>query len=222
MRGMILCLFVAIGLPLFSADVQWNCFSLVDISGFSPNTYMLGYEHNGKLYADINLHVDSSGTAVTLTGNISMDGAMGVWILAEAGDILSDGEFSNVAASFSYRTSSGTGGRPVTLNKVTSFYLGMKVEELTNEWPGDWDGNWGDPRLYSGMYDYGWIHLQIGEDGGVSLLNSAIDLDGGPMIVGGGAYSIPEPSGGLLFILGAAALGLRRRIGRGDCPRFGP
>ena len=67
---------------------------------------------------------------------------------------------------------------------------------------------------------YGWIEFSIND--GIDITDSAIDLDGGPMIVGGGAYSIPEPSGGLLFILGAAALGLRRRIGRGDCPRFGP
>ncbi len=32
------------------------------------------------------------------------------------------------------------------------------------------------------------------------------------MVVGGGAWEggIPEPSGGVLFLLGAAALGLRR------------
>ena len=44
------------------------------------------------------------------------------------------------------------------------------------------------------------------------LVNSAINLDGGPMIVGGGAWEggIPEPSGGMLFLLGLAALGLRR------------
>ena len=38
------------------------------------------------------------------------------------------------------------------------------------------------------------------------------DLDGGPMVVGGGAWTdgIPEPSGGVLFLVGAAMLGLRR------------
>ena len=49
--------------------------------------------------------------------------------------------------------------------------------------------------------------------GKVTLLGSAIDLDGGPMVVGGGAWEggIPEPSGGMLVLLGAAMLGLRRK-----------
>lgn len=79
---------------------------------------------------------------------------------------------------------------------------------------------WNGHDDHSGNYYYGWAEFSY-EGDKLILASSALDLDGGPMIVGGGAYSVPEPSGGLLFVLGAAALGLRRRIGRGDCPRFG-
>ena len=41
------------------------------------------------------------------------------------------------------------------------------------------------------------------------IASSAIDLDGGPMIVGGGA--IPEPSSGVLLLLGTIILALRRK-----------
>ena len=61
-------------------------------------------------------------------------------------------------------------------------------------------------------YVYGWVELAVDGDGNVVVLSSAADLDGGPMIVGGGAWTgIPEPSGGMLMLLGLAALGLRRR-----------
>ena len=58
---------------------------------------------------------------------------------------------------------------------------------------------------------YGWVMYEIIGRDSFMVWDYAYDLDGGPMIVGGGAYSIPEPSGGLLLVLGAAALGLRRR-----------
>ena len=63
---------------------------------------------------------------------------------------------------------------------------------------------------------YGWMELTIYANATIELTDSAIDLDGGPMVVGGGAWEggIPEPSGGILFLLGAAALGLRRRTSR--------
>ena len=66
---------------------------------------------------------------------------------------------------------------------------------------------------------YGWIQLQMEESGTISYLHSAYDLDGGPMVVGGGAYTdaTPEPSAGVLFLLGAAALGLRRKRGSEVC-----
>ena len=58
---------------------------------------------------------------------------------------------------------------------------------------------------------YGWVSLSIDSEG-MLYSYGAVDLDHGPMIVGGGAWEggIPEPSGGILFLLGAAVLGLRR------------
>ena len=58
-------------------------------------------------------------------------------------------------------------------------------------------------------YMYGWVNIGVDSFGNLSLLGSAIDLDGGPMVVGGGS-AIPEPSGTLLILLGGAVLVMRR------------
>ena len=62
-------------------------------------------------------------------------------------------------------------------------------------------------------YIYGWVEIVVASDGRISLGRSALDLDGGPMIVGGGAWegATPEPASGLLLLLGGALLALRRR-----------
>ena len=61
---------------------------------------------------------------------------------------------------------------------------------------------------------YGWVQLRMEDDGTISYMHSAYDLDGGPMVVGSGAWTggIPEPSGGMLLLLGVAVLGLRREL----------
>jgi len=60
---------------------------------------------------------------------------------------------------------------------------------------------------------YGWVQLGYTYDRELVVIGSAWDKDGDAIVVG----AIPEPSGGLLLVLGIAALSLRRsRIPR--CP----
>lgn len=70
-----------------------------------------------------------------------------------------------------------------------------------------------DVYLDDGSFDvktgYGWVKIGY-SNGQIVAEAAAIDLDGGPMIVGGGAF-IPEPSSVLLLIVGGAVLVLRRR-----------
>ena len=60
-------------------------------------------------------------------------------------------------------------------------------------------------------YIYGWVEISADEDGTLKLVGSAIDIDGGPMIVGSGSAT-PEPSSALLLLVGGALLALRRRV----------
>jgi hypothetical protein len=71
-----------------------------------------------------------------------------------------------------------------------------------------------DVYMDDGSFDvrtgYGWVKFRADLYGGLYVDAAAIDLDGGPMIVGGGAY-IPEPHSALLLFVGCALLALKRR-----------
>ncbi len=54
---------------------------------------------------------------------------------------------------------------------------------------------------------YGWVQLGYTYGKELEVMGSAWDMDGDSIIVG----AIPEPSGGMLFLLGIACLTLRRR-----------
>ena len=56
---------------------------------------------------------------------------------------------------------------------------------------------------------YGWVELGLNENGDLVALSSAWDQDGNPLVVGLGAT--PEPSSGLLLLVGGALLALRRK-----------
>lgn len=66
---------------------------------------------------------------------------------------------------------------------------------------------YGDP---SATPMYGWAELLVGSDNSLTILHSALNLDGASIVVGD-TGAIPEPSGGTLLLLGSAALFLRRR-----------
>ena len=70
-----------------------------------------------------------------------------------------------------------------------------------------------DPPSVAPDMVYGWVALSEDAYGNPVAISSAIDLDGGPMIVGGGAWegATPEPVSGILLLLGGALLALRRR-----------
>ena len=178
----------------------------------STSTYLIGYDGvDGSFYADIVLMLDGSGTSRTLTGTAGVTGFSGKWMKADAGAILDTLTFGNCDNPLVETKLTTTTGTACQTEVPGNFFLAVQVEKLTGENVG-----FDDPRKYSGEYLYGWISLDIDSDGNLTLSGSAIDLDGGPMIVGGGAWTggIPEPSGGMLFLLGVVALGLRRKTAK--------
>ena len=54
---------------------------------------------------------------------------------------------------------------------------------------------------------FGWVQLGLDENGRLTVISSAWDIDGDPVLIG----PIPESSSGLLLLVGGALLALRRR-----------
>ena len=122
------------------------------------------------------------------------------------GDTVSAMNFGDDRGSLFSSVYSGATGE-MSVSKNVPFYLGFQVYELVDVQ---------DPitGLYvdiaRGIDYYGWLGFVATGGSDVELLTSAIDLAGGPMIIGGGS-AIPEPSGGMLALLGLSVLALRRR-----------
>ena len=65
-------------------------------------------------------------------------------------------------------------------------------------------------------YNYGWVQLRVTPDD-VSLIHSAINLDGDPIVVG--VWDVPEPSSLLLLAAGGLSLSLKRRKFNAKCAK---
>ena len=124
----------------------------------------------------------------------------GNWRQAYLGDIVCDGVFANDASDMAYTVSCDDGfvvnvGKSANGRDGEILFLIFKC-------------GWVDEHMNIREPVYGWVEYDIGVNGSLIYRHSAWDLDGGAMIVGGGA--IPEPSGGLLVLVGLLALILHR------------
>ena len=143
---------------------------------------------------------------VTFYTDSSMGGYHQAWTVAQVGNVVNYDTTHNLDASQylvhidpTSPDDNTTGPSTLTMERNSAIYLAFTSNE-----------QYGDPP--NSVY-YGWVQIGIDTDGNLVALNSACDFDHGPMVVGGGAWTggIPEPSGGILFLLGVAVLGLRRR-----------
>ena len=192
------------------ANVAWNGFGMMDMSAFTgKNTYLVGCDGaDGRFCAEVILTLVGDGNHRTVTGSGGVDGFSGKWIVASLGAVIDAVCFGSVSDPLVATELAVSSGTPVQVDVPGTYYLAVQVETLT-----DADVGFADASRYTGEFLYGWVALALDEYGMPTIQASAIDLDGGPMVVGGGAYTdaTPEPSAGLLFLIGLAVLGLRRR-----------
>ena len=151
------------------------------------HTYIYAHMENGGVYLK---HLDFSGE--------SMDPTFNWWALALYGDIVGEATFAShqPIELFYYNDSPDSGGTLV--ETPDDFYMVFKVSQVLL----------GEYAYEEGMTWYGWAHVSVDASLEMTLLGAGINLDGGAVIVGAG---IPEPSGGMLMLLGVAVLALRRR-----------
>ena len=127
----------------------------------------------------------------------TMEPTFNWWALVLYGDIVSESTFAGLQPIelFDYDGRADVGG--TLIETPEDFYMAFKISEVLV----------GDTDYVEGMSWYGWVHVAVGDNLQMTLLDAGINLYGGAVTVGMG---IPEPSGGMLFLLGVAALGLRR------------
>lgn len=134
---------------------------------------------------------DYSGTAAPVNTR---------WLLAFYGDMLEVStlpSFKDVELTATYDF--GTGGDKIA--DPSDFYLVFVAENWEDHVSGA-----SNPHRW-----YGWVNLAVNADGALDVIGSDVAVYGDPLTVGGG--TTPEPSSGLLLLLGTAMLAVRRKNG---------
>ena len=182
-------------------DVRWNVFGLTtDGSIFYPplDAQAVGY-YGGDVTPEIgflyNRNQQGSITSITGAWELMNVGANAdTWVLANYGDELI------TSADFLAKTSVFGNDIAVPL-RGTTFYLAFKGILF------DYDEQIG---MTESAY-YGWVNLGVTRTDGLYVNGSAVSI-GAPIAVGSySALPIPEPTSGLLLLVGSAFLLTRRR-----------
>ena len=207
-----------------AASVVWN--EMAAYKQNEPGSFLLYAEYPG-IYGDMliistpsffNVSVENvDASHFKLTFSHDPYGAYENWVIAQKDSMvnasttrfLHDDEY---LLHYMFDDNRYLGPKELTVEANTGLYLAFACSDVIA---------YSSPEVAPVVY--GWVELIVDENGNVIAASSAADLDGGPMVVGGGAWdgNIPEPSGGLLFLLGAATLGLRRKSPR-RCADFQP
>ncbi len=145
-------------------------------------------------------HGDSSGTRLKAYDYSKTAAPVNTkWLLAVYGDILGEDTLSSFkGVELCDYGDCGVGGD--LIENPSSFYLAFVAE--------DWDdyvSKVDNPHVW-----YGWANVAIKSNGALDVLSSGVNLDGGAVVIGGGV-PIPEPSTGMLLLVGLAFAGLSRR-----------
>ena len=132
----------------------------------------------------------------TAEGPVNIANPRAYWVEANAGDVV-DNNFmfsdnGRLVFDVYYTDRSEIVGYSVAAMNDSTFYLALIVDDADY---------------------YGWLAIDVDSDGVLHLAHSALSSEPG-IVVG----AIPEPSSGVLLLLGVAGLAMRRRRMAGSLP----
>ena len=206
----ILALAVGVG---HAANVQWNMIRAnggTGLNGYLMIDHRLESPQTILRSGSLSLGLESTplgGDDFSVRCALVNAWFVGIWAEACYGDIACQETLRGAGPYFLRSDENDFSGYSIIVQGDSDFYLMFACTEM-----GD-DGHLREEAIY------GWINFHVDEDGALSLLESAYDADGGPMVVGGGSAlhgdgsAIPEPSSALLLIVGGALLALVRLKG---------
>ena len=188
-RFHVMFIFAVLAVPLYAARVVWNR-AFLDLEKPYYDTYDM-IATIGSPYLTMGMNYQGEAMVLSAMPDANTINA-NCFDLAEKGTVVDSNFMEN--CGFAY-AEMGVWDSPKTyysilFNPGDRYYLGFAENVHTRDYPA-----------------YGWVLLEWTTDRQLVLLASAEDMDGDPIVVG----AVPEPSGGLLLLFGAAALALRRR-----------
>ncbi len=148
------------------------------------NAALYGHEQGGRMF------FEQRDFSYALTPTISR------WAPVLLGAIIDETTFYD-AAVIPLTFQDDYDGNGIAVQDYSDFYMAFRVTEpvISGE------------NVLEGMSWYGWVHVSIGDDLSMTLIDSGINLSGGGVVVG----ASPEPSSALLLLAGGALLALRRK-----------
>ena len=202
---------------LYAASVLIDCFGLSGTAATltAEGEYYLSWripeQFTGSImpqYVDSGFKSVRSGANTQLTDYYHVPEFVGLWMQVAIGDIVDQMTFENAITVFSDGLAPFESGRvqtPISVSGNKDIYLAFVSYSvyLDTTAPTGYSIDKSNPYL-------GWVGLNVNR-GTVSLIGSYVDLDGNSIIAGQYASAIPEPTAGLLLLMGVAALALRRR-----------
>ena len=190
-----------------AAPVSWNGVRIINdgiysdgVGNYSLGGYVRGQDGNGaEIISDISGHYEDGRLHLKHYdfSQESMEPTYNWWAVALYGEIVNEDTFNALNPNHieDYLGNDRyTGGTPV--DNPDDFYMAFKVSEVLIE----------NNDYVAGQTWYGWVHVSVDENLEMTLLGDGINLYGGAVVVG----ETPEPSSGLLLLVGGALLALRR------------
>ena len=199
MYRILLCCALVFSGSLFAADVRWDCFEMYAQGGTGHLEY---YNATERLWVDAHFQYTTAGTLTTVLSDAFVCEFVGNWLEKPMGTTIDESTTRNQGSYFgsSQMDEDGISIKSLEVGRGETRYLAFTAAIIKDDFSG------------IDYFCYGWVGITVDAWGNPMLTGSAFDMDGGPMIVGGGSSvgAIPEPSGCLLMVMGIAALGLRR------------